>query len=993
MADQPIPDFSQNQQYAPGFQPQMPIPGISSSYPQFQQQQSPFNNSQMIAQQADMLAVQSMSNARSTMALTQQNLMYSMHNAMLGTMNAFTDITRRGGAMINSVSAAGRYNDMLAPNQNWALESSFRREIGFHMMRGMDIDPYNSTFSRIIQGRRPEFLTEGEYSSTMGYAGQLRTLQFEKGLASVGASTAMGWGVSALGLGLAPALAIPMAGGLVIDRMLEAQHAEKEDLLRQQMYVKNKRVGIGQQYISTNDMARVHNNLYEQSNPYWSRFFGDNALGNAFKPDVDKMKIFSQANEAGLFSNENLDADSIIKKIGQITNAVEKFSRIGKVTREASIQMMSELKGAGIHGDDLINDYKSTAITSSLTGIDMQRLIGIKAQAARTGSYLGYDTYSASSNAENTLSGFAMMQANGLFKQKDIMQMTRVVTEKNMEGGTQDILDINLRYKGDMNRATAELTRQGGGDIAVGLFNEKIVERPVLNKVQEAVDQAMKRNPGGSFKDILKDSAVVEATGGEKGPAVLAQVAWAHFNKFDELSKEAQIRKWLPRIPGKEIEPYLSITQMGTTNSRDAAMTFFNSKVLDSYLSASEEYMKSTLGHDSNKSIYQSGALGETGKKFKELFKDRQFNSMEDLNQLGSDMQSLLKVDEEGNFTDSEIQKQVEDLYGKGDLFSDGGKIDSRWVGLDLLKLNNPEQFAQALALMKKSGGLSEILSNMRNVKDAKNTVDVKEIISKIQEKSGGLKSFRSIIQQAWEEPGSKKSTTAYLGHITRLMKEAKDDNGKLIFSGGDIKRLQAHSLAPFADSREARLHSVLKELEIDEYSTGLENRERERKLAANAGLSPEDYRKAYQRYLPFAKTYLTDNGDIKSEELKDDPSGHGKTNLVKDSVREEFIKTLEKMTDKDKTYFASKHLPYKNVDELVDKLKDTSNLWTQESLSQVTRALTGADHILTDQEREEATAAMKSEEDPAGSAIDTLNKILQDIYKIMNKDKSPVPD
>ena len=67
MADQPTPDFSQNQQYAPGFQPQQPIPGISSSFPQ--QQLSPFQQSPQIAQQADMIAVQSMVNSRTTMAI------------------------------------------------------------------------------------------------------------------------------------------------------------------------------------------------------------------------------------------------------------------------------------------------------------------------------------------------------------------------------------------------------------------------------------------------------------------------------------------------------------------------------------------------------------------------------------------------------------------------------------------------------------------------------------------------------------------------------------------------------------------------------------------------------------------------------------------------------------------------------------------------------------------------------------------------------------
>ena len=208
MADQPIPDFSQTNQFAPGFQPQMPIPGISSSFTQAPQQQySPLYNGNT-SYIADQIATQSVTSSRVTMALAQQSLMNSMHTAMLGTMGAFSDITRRSGAMITSISPAGRYNDMLAPNQNWALESSFRREAGFGIANFMGLNPQTSVMSRLIQGRRPEFLTEGEYSSTMKFAGQLRQEQFMKGLASVG----VGAGLSIAGTSLATGLGLGIAG-------------------------------------------------------------------------------------------------------------------------------------------------------------------------------------------------------------------------------------------------------------------------------------------------------------------------------------------------------------------------------------------------------------------------------------------------------------------------------------------------------------------------------------------------------------------------------------------------------------------------------------------------------------------------------------------------------------------------------------------------------------------------------------------------------------
>ena len=423
MADQPTPDFSQNQQYAPGFQPQQPIPGISSSFPQ--QQLSPFQQSPQIAQQADMIAVQSMVNSRTTMAIAQQNLMQSMHTAMLGTMGAFSDMSRRGSSMIMSMSPTGRYNDMLAPNQNWALESSFRREVGYGLGNSMGLDPYNSTFSRLMQGRRPEFLTEGEYGSTMRFAGDIRKDQFMKGLGSIGGSAALSATASVLGLGMGASLAVPMVGGLVIDRMLEANFAEREETLKQQMLAKTKRVGIGQQFISTGDSAQITKTFFEQSNPYGSRFFGDTALGRAFKPDVDKHKIFQDVRDSGLLSFESLNADHVIDYVNKISATVEKFSRIGKVTREVATKIMADMKGSGLHGDDLISTFKQTAYTSSLTGIDMQTLGNVISGTSAQAGASGFNNTHAAQSMNNIISGYAMMQQNGMFKGKNVMDLSQ----------------------------------------------------------------------------------------------------------------------------------------------------------------------------------------------------------------------------------------------------------------------------------------------------------------------------------------------------------------------------------------------------------------------------------------------------------------------------------------------------------------------------------------------------------------------------------------
>ena len=549
MADQPQPDFSQNQQYAPGFQAQQPIPGISSSFNQPIQYQQQFQPNPMVAQQADMIAVQSMVNSRTTMQLAQQNLMNSMHFTLAGTMGAFSDVTRRGGAMITAMSPVGKYNDLLAPNQNWALESSFRREVGFMASNGMGLDPYNSAFSRFIQGRRPEFLTEGEYGSTMGYASQLRKASFEKGLMSIGASAGLTMGASAFGLGLAGSLAVPMIGGLIVDRMLEASHAEHESSIKYQLGAKTKRVGIGQQFIHTGEMSKVHQSFYESENPYISRFLGDNALGNAFKPDVQKLKVFDQMKDNGLMSFESLNADNIINYVNKIASTVEKFSRIGKVTREVATKLMGDIKGVGIHGNDMISSFQTTAYESNLTGIDMQQLTGIKTNAAASVRMQGFQSQNAFDSMGQIISGFSMMQNAGSFRSKDIMQLSQGVFNYNASNA-RSAFGLVSRF-GGMDAANRKFTEVSPGNSPGGYIDVITSDQKVggLETVKRDIERY--RKEGLNRQDI---KAKIYSDTNDPQMAQLVDMIWFGADKVGETSQNIAAYK---RLKGQESMPTL----------------------------------------------------------------------------------------------------------------------------------------------------------------------------------------------------------------------------------------------------------------------------------------------------------------------------------------------------------------------------------------------------------------------------------------------------
>ena len=569
MADQPIPDFSQNQQFAPGFQPQQPIPGITSSYPQNQ----PFQPNQMAAQQADMMVMQSNTNARMTMQLTQQNLMNSMHTALMGTMGAFSDMSRRGGSMITAMSPTGKYNDMLAPNQNWALESSFRREVGFRIADSMGLDPHKSALSRFIQGRRPEFLTEGEYRSTMGFATEMRKSSVESGLLSVGATLGLG----ALPLTGAAAFAFPILGGMVADAAIGARFAEHEDLIAGQMYVKNRRVGIGQQFMSTNEYAKMHDVTYKADNPFAARMLdrlpGMKGVADLFRPDTTFDKTFKAASEGGLLSFENLDADHVTDYINKITKQVEKFSKIGKVTKEASMKMMSEIKGSGIQGNEMFESYKTAAYTSSLTGINMQDIVGLKTGASQQANQLGMNNFAASQGAESVLSGFAMMQQNGMFRNQNIGEMTNKAINYNYQS-SQNITGKILQY-GSKEAYKAYLVKLGGGSLAKGQILDENAPQFDVNIIKHQVENAKKM--GYNYE---KTMSIIKTIPGGNDPQVMRmfESAWYGMLDFEKGDTKAKILAYSRRegnedwkdantFGAKDFNDYTSIEDMRVGNT------------------------------------------------------------------------------------------------------------------------------------------------------------------------------------------------------------------------------------------------------------------------------------------------------------------------------------------------------------------------------------------------------------------------------------------
>jgi hypothetical protein len=969
MADQPIPDFSQNQQYAPGFQPQTPIPGISSSFTQQQQFQQFLQTNPIVQQQADQIAVQSMITSRTTMALAQQNLMQSMHTAMLGTMGAFSDVSRRGSAMITSMSPAGRYNDMLAPNQNWALESSFRREMGFSIGNYFNLDPYHSVMSRLIQGRRPEFLTEGEYRSTMDIAHKMRMSQFEKGAISVGGSTALGLLANTAELSIGASVALPLVGGLAIDRILEANYAEHESMLKYVLDAKTKRVGIGQQFINSREMERVHNLFYERDNPYARRLFGDNIIGNLWKPDVEQLKIFDQIRDNGLMSFEKLDADSILKYINKVTDAVEKFSRIGKLTREASVKIMSQLKGAGIHGQDMLDQFKDIAYQSNLTGIDAQTLTDIRAGAASSASGLGFNATYSSQSMGNILSSFVMMQNAGNFRGKNVMDLAQNAFQYNMQN-TRNTLGMITRF-GGIGEAFKGITNEyGGGDAAWGAVKWGAADHNVgdLDMIRKELAAKAKAFGGDDFK------AFQEMMASAQGDPIRQQTISAVYHGIDKISETSQKVLAYQRLHGRE-------STADIFDVKDIAAYKENREDPNKYqwtkrLFGAKEY----VGYDFNAIIGRM--TGKEGDAYS-VARRRVYGELK--------TKVLDYVDKNSNVNESNIDYFTYNLLKVATVNPYNGRFgNERWqfslgydqtpnqVLLAILQKERPDLYKKVIGISNKGDdtiadrfsryrmGLHRMLGengNFENITDEASNF-VRYLISKDKRQE-----FTDAILRLKDKTNS----------LTDLSSRLKDVASELGLDPNEFK--------PFlGDEGNQNLISLFTGLDLAGQSYLKKRRIGEREIARRAGFMKGDqvdydaFEKGYKPLRAFREKYLDEAGAIKKEYLGTDGgvvSPEFKSDLlklwgskdpnVKKALRFQFGEDLYGRRD---SYVKDKGAMLKGEAEAItQRFIVGNNLPDESTLKEIIKS------------NESAIAA-----DPSDDAIKKLNILLTKIVDVMDR-------
>ena len=178
------------------YMPQIPVPAQ-----QMQDYSYLYQNQNVVWQQQNSVA--------NTLRTAQWNMQQHMQNVLAGTMAASMALYQTG----HNVTARGhehKYGDTLFPGGKYVLERSIWRDT----MWGMGIA--QSDFGRALKigGRKPEWLSEGEYAYQQSRSAHLRMEELgDMGIGALSTAPGMAVGIMTPGVGWA------IGAGLVADAL------------------------------------------------------------------------------------------------------------------------------------------------------------------------------------------------------------------------------------------------------------------------------------------------------------------------------------------------------------------------------------------------------------------------------------------------------------------------------------------------------------------------------------------------------------------------------------------------------------------------------------------------------------------------------------------------------------------------------------------------------------------------------------------------------
>ena len=461
----------------------------------YQMPEQAFNNFDY-SQNNAMLMNSGQSNAQATMQIAQENMAVQMQNVLQGTMAASMAVYNTGKSAHEKMRET-IYQDQLIGNGVYALERSTWRDVTW----GTGLA--NSDLGRALQigGRRPEFMTGGEYAYQMNRSWGHRKSELIEG-AAAGTITA---GASMLGMAVAGpmGMAAGMATGYVIDQTvgkLIQPYFEKTAAIREfstftEMADLNK--GIGDRRMGKSASDELGSRFFERDRSAWRYVpvVGD-ILAERLGPQIKHEATFKKMASMDMFRDINPnDLEEIDKRVKKAAEVMDKFAGIMHTTRDAVLNMKGKLQGMGIEGDAQDRVLGNVANFHRSTGIDSETAFGLH----KTFSQVGYANNLSIADGRVGASGLTSVASFEAMKQAGIIS-------HNADPGSLGMQAFSSALE-QRNNPWNRVIQYGGGSVdkTMRYLRSDSPDAPTLTFELEKLDRYKRNTTPGEMNDNFVD--------------------------------------------------------------------------------------------------------------------------------------------------------------------------------------------------------------------------------------------------------------------------------------------------------------------------------------------------------------------------------------------------------------------------------------------------------------------------------------------------------
>lgn len=446
-------------------------------------------------QNQQMMLMQGQSQISNTLATAQYNFHRDMQSVLQGTMAAGMAIYNTGHNVVSKTHER-MYQDMLMGGGNYVLERSKWRD--FTWASGLA----NTGIGRALQigGRRPEFLSGGEFQYQMERSSRMRMEEL--------GDMAIGGFASTLGMVGATMGPHTLLGGLVIGTAIDQtigklfqptldQRAYKRDI-REFAAMQDLTGRAGQTRLTEEGADELASRFYAHDHTAlkYVPFIGG-ALAKRILPENKYGETFKKMAQLDLLRDVDLnDIDKIEKQVKNTVTFIDKMAGLLHTTRDAVLQMKAKLNRLGYTDSQQNTALQSLNSFGLSTGFTPEYGMQLGQQFTQLGSQLGY--YNINTPGAQFTYGLNETAAIKAGQEAGLIS-------KNIDAGSLSM----QRYANAanlMHTPWGMVTEKGGGNIGLtaSYFSSKGNGNIVLGMALEKTDLfGNRRNPFDSYRNYM----------------------------------------------------------------------------------------------------------------------------------------------------------------------------------------------------------------------------------------------------------------------------------------------------------------------------------------------------------------------------------------------------------------------------------------------------------------------------------------------------------